>query len=153
MEILDNLRNEIKTLSAKIEEVSKKVEQPPVVRIDTEKLAAAVTRKLDNHTSSGETVAKRIEAAAARIPREIKNQYGIDPSTRMLLIVMTALVLVAVGVGYLATPRILEQQLLRQSGKIDRQAQTIENQAFEIEYYRSRNPKTAAQFDKEYRSR
>jgi hypothetical protein len=153
MEILDNLRNEIKILSAKIEEVSKKVEQPPVVRIDTEKLAAAVTRKLDNYTSSGETVAKRIEATAARIPREIKNQYGIDPSTRTLLIVVTALVLAAVGVGYLATPRILEQQLLRQSEEIERQAQIIENQDFEIEYYRSRNPRTAAQFDKEYRSR
>lgn len=153
MEILDNLRNDIKTLSAKIEEVSKKVEQPPVVRIDTEKLAAAVTRKLDNHTSSGEAVAKRIEATAAQIPREIKNQYGIDPSTRTLLIVVTVLVLAAIGVGYLATPRILEQQLLRQSEKIDRQTQIIENQDFEIEYYRSRNPKTAAQFDREYRSR
>jgi len=153
MEILDNLRNDIKTLSAKIEEVSKKVEQPPVVKIDTEKLATAVTRKLDNYTSSGETVAKRIEAAANRIPREIKNQYGIDPSTRTLMIVVTALVLAAVGVGYLATPRILEQQVLRQSEKIDRQAQIIDNREFEIEYYRSRNPRTAAQFDKEYRSR
>jgi hypothetical protein len=153
MEILDNLRNDIKTLSAKIEEVSKKVEQPPVVKIDTDKLATAVTRKLDNYTSSGETVAKRIEAAADRIPREIKNQYGIDPSTRTLMIVVTALVLAAVGVGYLATPRILEQQVLRQSEKIDRQAQIIDNREFEIEYYRSRNPRTAAQFDKEYRSR
>ena len=147
------MRNDIKTLSAKIEEVSKKVEQPPVVKIDTEKLATAVTRKLDNYTSSGETVAKRIEAAANRIPREIKNQYGIDPSTRTLMIVVTALVLAAVGVGYLATPRILEQQVLRQSEKIDRQAQIIDNREFEIEYYRSRNPRTAAQFDKEYRSR
>lgn len=147
------MRNDIKTLSAKIEEVSKKVEQPPVVKIDTDKLATAVTRKLDNYTSSGETVAKRIEAAADRIPREIKNQYGIDPSTRTLMIVVTALVLAAVGVGYLATPRILEQQVLRQSEKIDRQAQIIDNREFEIEYYRSRNPRTAAQFDKEYRSR
>lgn len=153
MEILDNLRNDIKALSAKIEEVSKKVEQPPVVRIDTEKLAAVVTRKLDNYTSSGETVAKRIETAAARIPREIKTQYGIDPSTRTLLIVVTVLVLAGMGVGYLATPRILQQELLRQSQKIDRQAQIIQNQEFEIEYYRSRNPKTAAQFDREYRSR
>lgn len=153
MEILDNLRNDIKALSAKIEEVSKKVEQPPVVKIDTDKLATAVTRKLDNYTTSGETVAKRIEAAAARIPQEIKNQYGIDPSTRTLAIVVIALVLVAVGVGYLATPRILEQQLLRQSEKIDRQAQIIDNREFEIEYYRSRNPRTAAQFDKEYRQR
>jgi hypothetical protein len=124
-----------------------------VVNIDTVKLATVITDKLSDYTDAGNKVAGRIEAVAAKIPQELKHQYGINPSTRTLLIVVTSLVLAAVGLGYLATPRILEQQLVRQSAKIDRQAQIIDNREWEIEYYRSRNPRTAAQFDKEYRNR
>jgi hypothetical protein len=153
MEILDNLQNEIRALSAKIDQVSKKVEQPPVVKIDTAKLATVITDKLSGYTDAGDKIAGRIEAVAAKIPQELKHQYGINPSTRTLVIVVVALVLAAIGVGYFATPRVLEQQLVRQSAKIDRQAQIIDNREWEIEYYRSRNPRTAAQFDKEYRKR
>lgn len=140
------MRNDIKTLSAKIEEVSKKVEQPPVVKIDTDKLATAVTRKLDNYTSSGETVAKRIEAAAARIPREIRNQYGIDPPTRTLAIVIFLLMLITGLAVYFSVPRLDEQRL-------NDQAQAIKWYKHELEYMRSKNPKTAANYDAEFRSR
>ena len=153
MEIINDLRAEIVKLQAEIQSLKVQVAKPPVVNIDTVKLATVITDKLSDYTDAGNKVAGRIEAVAAKIPQELKHQYGINPSTRTLLIVVTSLVLAAVGLGYLATPRILEQQLVRQSAKIDRQAQIIDNREWEIEYYRSRNPRTAAQFDKEYRNR
>ena len=153
MEIINDLRAEIIKLQAEIQSLKVQVANPPVVNIDTAKLATELARRMEAHTTAAEKVAKRIEAVAAQIPQELKHQYGINPSTRTLVIVVVGLVLAAIGVGYLATPRILEQQLVRQSAKIDRQAQIIDNREWEIEYYRSRNPRTAAQFDKEYRSR
>jgi hypothetical protein len=153
MEIINDLRADIVKLQAEIQSLKVQVAKPPVVNIDTVKLATVITDKLSDYTDAGNKVAGRIEAVAAKIPQELKHQYGINPSTRTLLIVVTSLVLAAVGLGYLATPRILEQQLVRQSAKIDRQAQIIDNREWEIEYYRSRNPRTAAQFDKEYRNR
>ena len=153
MEIINDLRAEIVKLQAEIQSLKVQVAKPPVVNIDTAKLATELARRMEPHTVASEKVAKRIEAVAAQIPQELKHQYGINPSTRILVIVVVGLVLAAIGVGYFATPRVLEQQLVRQSAKIDRQAQIIDNREWEIEYYRSRNPRTATQFDKEYRSR
>ncbi len=153
MEIINDLRTDIVKLQAEIQSLKVQVAKPPVVNIDTAKLATVITDKLSGYTDAGDKVAGRIEAVAAKIPQELKHQYGINPSTRTLVMVVVALVLAAIGVGYFATPRVLEQQLVRQSAKIDRQAQIIDNREWEIEYYRSRNPRTAAQFDKEYRNR
>jgi hypothetical protein len=153
MEIINDLRTDIVKLQAEIQSLKVQVAKPPVVNIDTAKLATVITDKLSGYTDAGDKVAGRIEAVAAKIPQELKHQYGINPSTRTLVIVVVAMVLAAIGVGYFATPRVLEQQLVRQSAKIDRQAQIIDNREWEIEYYRSRNPRTAAQFDKEYRNR
>jgi hypothetical protein len=144
MEILKNLENEIKALSAKIDQVSKKVEQPPVVKIDTARLAMAVTQNLSDYTAAGEKVSKRIEAAAASIPREINNQYGIDPPTRTLAIVML-LLMSAVGLAvFFSVPRLDAQRL-------DSQAESIKWYKHELEYMRSKNPKTAANYDAEFR--
>jgi hypothetical protein len=144
MEILENLENEIKALSAKIEQVSKKVEQPPVVKIDTARLATAVAHNLSDYAAAGEKVARRIEAAAASIPREIKKQYGIDPPTRTLAIAMLLLVLATGLAVFFSVPRLDAQRL-------DSQAEAIEWYKHELEYMRSKNPKTAANYDAEFR--
>jgi predicted methyltransferase MtxX (methanogen marker protein 4) len=149
MEILENLRNDIKALSAKIEQVSKKVEQPPVVKIDTDKLAAAVTRKLDDYTASGESVAKRIEATAARIPTKLRHEYGLNENTRLMLIAMTIMVLVGIGIGYMLAPLFNQKYLDYQNEQLVNAKRAIQKQNAELEFLRTKNPRDAATWDKQ----
>ncbi len=114
------------------------------MKIDTAKLATAVTHNLSDYAATGEKVTRRIEAAAASIPREIRNQYGIDPPTRTLVIVVFLLMLITGLAVYFSVPRVDEQ-------RINSQAQAIRWYKHELEYMRSKNPKTAANYDAEFR--
>ena len=143
MEILDNLQNEIRALSAKIDQVSKKVEQPPVVNIDTAKLATVITDKLSGYTDAGDKVARRIESAAASIPHSVPTRWGIYADTKWFLLILLVLTTAAVYTGYMLSPTIAEQY-------IKYQQRNIEAQADELNFLRRKNPRDAAQYAREH---
>jgi|GEM_PF-1377742 uncharacterized protein YlxW (UPF0749 family) len=136
MEILENLQNEIRALSTKIEQVSKKVEQPPVVKIDTAKLATELTRHLTDHSKAMEDLARRIEAVASNIPRSVKLKsekvHAIEWPTAAWLLLLVAAV-AATGVFFLMTANPAVAEYLNEKN--------VETRAH-LEYHIDRNPKT-----------
>ncbi len=145
MEILDELRDEIKALRAEIQQVKQLVGKPPVVNVDTAPLARAVTKDLDDYTRSGSVVVARIEAAAATIPKKL--EYGLNESTRVLLYSMGAMLLIGLFFGYLFTPDINESANKRLAAELAQaQHQIRDHQGFE-DYFRKKHPKDAARYD------
>ena len=144
MEILDDLRDEIRALRAEIQQIKQQVAKPPVVNIDTAKLATEVTRNLSDYTAAGEKVAGRIDAAVGRIPEAINNQYGINPPTRTLVIVVVLLILATGLTVFFSVPRL-------DADRLKSQDQSIKWYRHEVNYMRSKNPKTAANYDAEFR--
>ncbi len=145
MEILDDLRDEIKALRAEIQQVKQLIGKPPVVNVDTAPLARAVTKDLDDYTRSGNAVVARIEAAAATIPKKL--EYGLNASTRLLLYSMGAMLLTGLFFGYLFTPDINESANKRLSAELaEAKHQLYEKQVFE-NYFRKKHPRDAARYD------
>lgn len=102
-----------------------------------------VDENLGKYNRQLEATAVRMEAAGAKIPQSVtiinRKEYGINLSTKVWLSVVVLCVLAT----YFVTPEIAQHRLEQQEIKIN-------NQQFEINYFRERNDKTATAFDKKY---
>ena len=143
MEIINDLRADIVKLQAEIQSLKVQVAKPPVVNIDTAKLATVITDKLSGYTDAGDKVAGRIEAAAASIPRSVATRWGIYADTKWFLLILLVLTTAAVYTGYVLSPTIAEQY-------IKYQQRNIEAQGDELNFLRRKNPRDAAQYAREH---
>lgn len=151
--------NAIITILDKVDEIATAIqevkaqgdERPPIV-LDTNKLGAElamiITKKMDEHGRSGEAVAERIETAAAKIPEKLGYVYSIDVDTRWMFMTMTIMLLVGLAAGYMISPKYDQKQLDYRSGQVVERDKAIEEKDAELDYFRSRNPRDAAKYDK-----
>lgn len=135
-----------------IQEVKAQVTKQPPIVLDTDKLgkelATIITKKMEDHSRSGEAVAERIEAAAARIPTKLGYVYSIDADTRWMFMSMTIMLLVGLAAGYMISPKYDQRQLDYRSGQVVERDKAIEEKDAELDYFRSRNPRDAARYNK-----
>lgn len=103
-----------------------------------------VIEELCRSSRQSESASIRMEGAAAKIPQSVtvtnRKEYGINLSTKVWL----SVVILSIIATYFITPEIAQYRLEQQEIKIN-------NQQFEINYFRERNEKTATAFDKKYR--
>lgn len=148
IEILDKTEY----ISKAIQEVKAQGDKRPPIVLDTDKLGAElatiIIKKMEDHSRSGEAVAERIEAAAARIPTKLGYVYSIDADTRWMFISMAIVLLVGLAAGYMISPKYDQKQLDYRSGQVVERNKTIEEKDAELDYFRSRNPRDAARYDK-----
>lgn len=110
---------------------------------ETNALLKQVSEELRKSNRQSETAANRIEGAAAKIPASVtivnREEHGITRSAKVWL----SVVLICILATYLVTPEIAQHRLEQQEIKIN-------NQQFELNYLRDKNPKSAAAFDEKY---
>ena len=133
----------VDALTKEVQKLQIQVAKPPIVNIDTDKLATVVTNKLSSYTDAGDKVAGRIEAAAASVPRSIPTRWGIYADTKWFLIIILVLTAAAVFLGYALSPTVADQY-------IKYQQRNIEAQADELNFLRRKNPRDAAQYAREH---
>lgn len=140
--VIITLVDRVDILTKEIQKVQVQTAKPPIV--DTSRMASEVTRNLSSYSAAGEASARRIEAAVARIPDMIPKKQGIEVHPRWIILGIVLVMALTGLAGYMLAPDVPQ-------GLINQQARTIEYQKEELNYFREKAPKTAAQFDREFR--
>ena len=151
MKVVEDLQKSIDSLLANFQtftqDIKRVLARPPVNKIDSAEIAAAVKPILDNHLATMERMTARLEAVEARIPKKL--EYGLNESTKILVYSMGAMLLVGLFFGYLFTPDINETANNRQAAELARTQRQIQEQQAFIDYFRNKHPRDAAKYDRD----
>ena len=141
MEILNDILEVQKKQSAKIEELTKEIQQlksganKPIV-LDSAKVANDVTQHLNLKANEIVKATQQLQGVASKIPSAVNNTWGVNTSTKIWL----AALLVVFGLGWYFAPSAVS------SGQELYYKQQLENREQQIEKYRSKNPDTAKKY-------
>ena len=151
MKVVEDLQKSVDSLLANFQtftqDIKRVLARPPVNKIDSAEIAAAVKPIFDNHLATMERMTARLEAVEARIPKKL--EYGLNESTKILVYSMGAMLLVGLFFGYLFTPDINEGASNRQAAELARAQQQIQEQQAFIDYFRNKHPRDAAKYDRD----
>jgi len=151
MKVVEDLQKSIDSLLANFQtftqDIKRVLARPPVNKIDSAEIVAAVKPIFDNHLATMERMTARLEAVEARIPKKL--EYGLNESTKILVYSMGAMLLVGLFFGYLFTPDINETANNRQAAELARSQRQIQEQQAFIDYFRKKHPRDAAKYDRD----
>jgi regulator of replication initiation timing len=151
MEIIEDLRKDIQSLSKQLENIERQLKEDkttskisPVIQLDSKKVAENLTNHLINttekETTQREEFLKTFQSKLQSIPQSI--EYGLDASTTALIYSVVGSIIISIGVMYFFMRSHNTQQ-------IKDQAEEIKYLQYEVNYLREKAPKAAAQFDKQ----
>jgi len=141
MEILNDILEIQKKQSAKIEELTKEIQQlkngsnKPVV-LDNAKVAEAIWHHLEVKSNDIGKATQHLHALINKIPSEIHNTWGINTSTKVWGAFLILFLVTGLLVGYLLTPKI-------ENDYNSKRVKELENH---LQYHIDRNPKTEQNF-------
>ena len=151
MKVVEDLQKSIDSLLANFQtftqDIKRVLARPPVNKIDSAEIAAAVKLIFDNHLATMERMTARLEAVEARIPKKL--EYGLNESTKILVYSMGAMLLVGLFFGYLFTPDINETANNRQAAELARAQRQIQEQQAFIDHFHELHPRDAAKYDRD----
>ncbi len=145
--VIITLIERVETLTKEVQKLQAQVNKPPIVNIDTAKLATELTQQFADHRKAMENIAKRIEAATASVPRSVTTTWRIEPTTKQFMLVVIFLAAIFFAMAYMLLSSTLEESS-REQRQI--QARTNAAQADELNFLRRKNPKDAAQYAREH---
>lgn len=141
MEILNDILEVQKKQSAKIEELTKEIQQlkngsnKPVV-LDSAKVANDVTQHLNLKAGEIVKATQQLQGVANKIPSAVHNTWGINTSTKIWI----AALLVAFGLGWYFAPSAVS------SGQEMYYKNQLENREQQIQDFAAKNPDTAKKY-------
>lgn len=150
MKVVEDLQKSVDSLLANFQtftqDIKRVLARPPVNKIDSAEIAAAVKPIFDNHLATMERMTARLEAVEARIPKKL--EYGLNESTRLLLYSMTGTLVAGMLFGYFLAPKFNQGRIERQEAELSKAITMINNQRKFIDHFHKLHPKDAATYDK-----